>query len=173
MPATPPVYEADVPDPDVDRPRSPRRNAFDPTDVEEPALAGGGVAMASVGTVDWWLGADAENRSGPLAFITATLTWFVFPAFVYLFLLVTSDAGPPAGCAIVDDAQCRSEHASLVALVGDVLPFFGLGVAVAVGTALTIRALSSEWRPFGTGFASAVVGGAIGTLLYTAFVGPT
>jgi hypothetical protein len=95
---------------------------------------------------------DLPDANSYLAAALSTIAWFVVPALTFLGWVLFLDAGP------------RNEALRNLTTGG---PWILITVAASIGLALVLRRLATGWRALTVGFAAAVVGAGVATVLFT------
>jgi hypothetical protein len=95
---------------------------------------------------------DLPDANGYLAAALSTVAWFVVPSLTFLGWVLFLDAGP------------RNEA---LRNLSNGAPWIGITVAASIVLALVLRRLATGWRALTVGFASAVVGAGVATVLFT------
>jgi hypothetical protein len=114
---------------------------------------------------------DTE-RGSHLAAVLYTAAWYAVPVLVFFLWLVTLDNSVPPGCVTdVIGGGCDSDRARALASILAAAPRFGAALTSSLVVALLLRWVTGAWRPASLGLASAVVGGGLSTLLYSALTG--
>lgn len=110
--------------------------------------------------------ADEDEEDAPGFFHTALVTtaWYTIPLLLYTMYVLTLDGSAEAG-----DGKSPRESA-LNGLLGG-MPRVGVALLTSLAVALLIRLIGRGWRAATIGFASAVVGGGVATVVFTALTG--
>jgi hypothetical protein len=112
------------------------------------------------------LGPDEDEEDAPGFLHTALVTtaWYTIPLLLYTMYVLTLDGSAQAG-----DGQSPRENA-LNGLLGG-MPRVCVALVTSLAVALLIRLIGRGWRAATIGFASAVVGGGVATVIFTALTG--
>lgn len=107
----------------------------------------------------------AEPGSSWLSVFSWALCFFLVPMVLYLGWAFTRGETAAPGC--VDDAgvPCLSPRAEALAAFVEVLPALGGAVMLAVLASVVLRRLTAAWRPSTVGFAAAIMGAGLATLV--------
>jgi hypothetical protein len=96
-----------------------------------------------------------------------TAAWYAVPAAVFAAWSLSFPAGAGTACARPVDNACPSPRAVAVQALLHGLPRMGVALVIALLVAGLIRLGSAAWRPLVTGFAAAIVGAGLTTVLYS------
>ncbi|WP_091551806.1 hypothetical protein [Micromonospora pattaloongensis] len=113
------------------------------------------------------------DPGGHVATLLYTALWYAVPVlFFALWLLTLDNTPPPPGCVTdVLGGGCQSERAEAIASLIGGAPPFGAAFAASLVVAVVLRWASGTWRAASVGLASAVVGGGLSTVLFSAVTG--
>jgi hypothetical protein len=100
-----------------------------------------------------------------------TAAWYAVPAAVFTAWTLRFPGTAGTACARPVGNACPAPRAAALQAVLHGLPRLGIALAVALLVAGLIRWGSAAWRPVVTGFAAAVVGAGLTTVLYSAMQG--
>jgi hypothetical protein len=110
---------------------------------------------------------DEPREHGFLGAALATIMWYLIPTAIYLgWALLLGDTARP-GCVDAAGAPCLSPHDQAIQNLLSNLPKLGGAIALSLIVALLIRWITSIWRGLSVGFAAAVVGAGLATVLFT------
>jgi type IV secretory pathway TrbD component len=107
---------------------------------------------------------EPEEAPGYLHTALVTTAWYTIPLLLYTMYVLTLDGSAEAG----DGVSARAN--ALNGLLGG-MPRVGVALATSLAVALLIRVISRGWRAATIGFASAVVGAGVATVIFTALQG--
>lgn len=111
-------------------------------------------------------GFDGGDRDYP-AVLWWTVIWYAVPLVAYAIWAITLGGSPRSGCATVNGAACASARGDALGAVGHNALGFLLAILVSLCVAVLIRRWSLSWRAISVGFASAVVGSGVATVVMT------
>jgi hypothetical protein len=97
----------------------------------------------------------------------ASVAWFSVPLGAFLAWAVFLGGTARADCVDAAGRPCPAPRETAIATFISHLPQVGVAVVLSVIVALLIRTLAPLWRPATIGFASAVVGAGVATVLFT------
>ncbi|HEV7896981.1 MAG TPA: hypothetical protein VGP31_03960 [Planosporangium sp.] len=101
----------------------------------------------------------------------ASVAWFGVPIGAFLLWAVLLGGTARAGCVDAVGLPCRAPRDAAFTTFEAHLPQVGVAIVLSVVVALLIRAVSPFWRAGTVGFASAVVGAGVTTVLFTVLNG--
>lgn len=94
-----------------------------------------------------------------------TVGLFLVPVLVYLGWALTLSGVAPAACVDGAGDPCPPPRTDEVRQLGDALPAIAAALALSLLVALGIRRIAGDWRGFTVGFAGAVIGAGLTTLV--------
>jgi hypothetical protein len=161
-----PDYPAGMPtrsDPGGGWPATAGRRPSMPADRRSPAPAGRWSSRRRP-----LAGPEPPDDPGPTGWLPAllwTASLFVLPALLYLGWTMTLSGEPTTGCLEATGTPCPPPRTEAVGRLADVLP--GLAAALMLGllVALGLRRVTADWRDSTVGFAAAVIGAGLATLV--------
>ena len=141
-------------------PRAYAPPAHDPRRIAEPA------APQPRGEGEDW----DEDESGGYGLATlATLAWFLLPVIGFAgWAFLGPGDSEQADCV---DGTCEPLQSAGFQLLLDVLPWLGGAIVLSLVVAVIIRWATTGWRAPTIGFAAAIVGGGVTTVLYSVIAG--
>jgi hypothetical protein len=107
---------------------------------------------------------DADEAPGFVHTALVTTAWYTIPLLLYTMYVLTLDGSAQAG-----DSQSARQNA-LNGLLGG-MPRVAVALMTSLAVALLIRVISRGWRAATIGFASAVVGAGVATVIFAALQG--
>ncbi|GAA1801351.1 hypothetical protein HC028_08270 [Planosporangium flavigriseum] len=97
----------------------------------------------------------------------ATVAWFGLPIGAFLLWAMFLGGAARADCVDANGGPCPTPRDAAFATFAAHLPQVGVAIVLSVLVALLIRLATPFWRPATVGFAAAVVGGGVATVLFT------
>jgi hypothetical protein len=116
---------------------------------------------------DWEDEEDDDSTGGFVSAVLATIAWYAIPSGAFALWTRLLSTQPRPGCVDVTGAPCLSPRGEAWHALVDNLPRLALALVLSTIVALLIRWLTIGWRALTIGFASAVVGGGIATVLFS------
>jgi len=114
---------------------------------------------------------DELREHGFVGAAIGTVLWYVVPALGYLGWTLLLGRKTRPGCVDAVGAPCLPPRdQALHNLVHD-LPRLGVAIAISLLVALLIRLVTPIWRGLSVGFAAAVVGAGVATVLFSVLTG--
>jgi hypothetical protein len=110
----------------------------------------------------------SRGRRYFLATFVWTVAWYAVPAAVFAAWSLTFPAAAGTACARPSNNACPPPRTAAVQALLHGLPQVGIALVVGLLVAGLIRLGSAAWRPVATGFAAAIVGAGLTTVLYSA-----
>ncbi|HKD97437.1 MAG TPA: hypothetical protein VKB69_07500, partial [Micromonosporaceae bacterium] len=95
-----------------------------------------------------------------------TAIWYAFPALLYTLWTWTLSSTLPTGCT-PSTPDCSSLRGQAVAAASDHLVGILVAAALSFGVAWCIRRVTLAWRAISVGFAAAVIGAGLTTMIAT------
>lgn len=110
---------------------------------------------------------DDEDESTDYAgaFI-ATGCWYVVPLIGYVIWAATLSSQPRPGCVDAFGTQCPAPRAEAFTNLLDGVPQIAVALALGISVAMFLGWATSGWRAWTIGFASAVLGAGIATVIF-------
>jgi hypothetical protein len=110
------------------------------------------------------LGSFDDDRDYPIV-LTWTAIWYAVPLVAAFLWGVTRSGAPEAICA--GTKACASARSASLHALMHLGPGLVIALALSLGVAVFIRRSSMAWRAITLGFAAAVIGAGVTTLLFT------
>jgi hypothetical protein len=105
------------------------------------------------------------NDKHYLATMGWTAAWYSVPFAIFMAWTLTFPSRPGTACAKPTNNTCPAPRSAALSTLLHGLPHLAGAMAIAVLVSLIIRLGSSAWRPATAGFASAVIGAGVATIL--------
>lgn len=112
---------------------------------------------------------DEPSGRGYVAALFATAAWYLAPVALYLLWTLTLGSAQDASCIETSGAPCIAPRSEALATLVDSAPQLGTALALSLTLALTLRWMTSMWRTVAVGFAAAVVGAGVTTVVFSLF----
>jgi hypothetical protein len=106
-----------------------------------------------------------DDRDYP-AVMWWTAIWYAVPALLYVLWTFTLSSALPAGCT-ASTPDCSSLRGQAVGAIGGHLVGILVAAALSFGVAWCIRRITLSWRAISVGFAAAVIGAGLTTMIVT------
>ncbi|NJC82256.1 hypothetical protein [Planosporangium mesophilum] len=132
-----------------------------PTGRREPVRRPAAVTARRAG------GADDVSSYRYVGAALASVGWFGLPIGAFLLWAVLLGSTAQAGCVTAAGQPCPAPRDAAFQTFQAHLPELGIAIVLSAFMALLIRWVSPFWRSATVGFAAAVVGAGIATILYT------
>jgi hypothetical protein len=113
--------------------------------------------------------AAPDDKPNYVTTAAATVSWFVLPAIAFMvwMLFLSTDPKKSANCNNPTGAGCVSPRAEALQTLFNHIPQIAIAAVVSILIALLIRRIATTWRTLTVGFASAVIGGGLSTVVFT------
>lgn len=99
------------------------------------------------------------------AFI-ATACWYVVPIIGYVIWAATMSSEPRAGCVNAFGVPCPAPRSEAFTNLLDGVPQIAVALALGIAVAMFLGWATSGWRAWTIGFASAVLGAGMATVIF-------
>jgi hypothetical protein len=109
-----------------------------------------------------------RGRRQFLATFGWTVAWYAVPAALFATWSLTFPDDAGTACARPANGTCPSPRTAALETLLHGLPRVGAALVIALVVAGLIRAGSAAWRTVTTGFAAAIIGAGLATVLYSA-----
>lgn len=96
----------------------------------------------------------------------ATACWYLVPLFAYAVWAATLSGTRRAGCVDAFGAPCPAPRAEAFTNLFDHVPQVAVAMALSISVAMFLGWATSGWRAMTIGFASAVLGAGVATVLF-------
>jgi hypothetical protein len=106
---------------------------------------------------------EAPDHAGALI---ATGCWYVVPLIGYVIWAATLSSDPRSGCVDVFGVQCPAPRSEAFTNLLDGVPQLAVALALAITVAMFLGWATSGWRAWTIGFASAVLGAGMATVIF-------
>ncbi len=97
-----------------------------------------------------------------------TVAWYAVPAAAFAMWSLTFPADAGTACARPTNGACPSPRTAALEALLNGLPRVGVALAIALAVAGLIRLGSAAWRTVTAGFAAAIIGAGLATVVYSA-----
>ncbi|HET8683305.1 MAG TPA: hypothetical protein VFM54_15760 [Micromonosporaceae bacterium] len=117
-------------------------------------------------------GMDAEDEPdgrGYVAVLMMTAAWYLAPIAFYLLWALTLGSTRDVSCVGASGEPCPAPRAEALSTLVDNAPQLGTALALSLALALALRWMTSAWRMVTIGFAAAVVGAGLTTVVFSLF----
>jgi hypothetical protein len=108
---------------------------------------------------------EDESTDYAGAFI-ATTCWFVVPLIGYVIWAATLSTQPRPGCVDAFGGPCPAPRVEAFTNLLDGVPQLAVALALGITVAMFLGWATSGWRAWTIGFASAVLGAGIATVIF-------
>jgi hypothetical protein len=138
-----------------------------------PSTTGTISAVAAVPKVTAKPDEDDEEEDGGEAatfpaVALATVGWYVVPAIVYvIWALFLTRSATASTCVPTAGTTCATSQTAGLSKLFEILPQIGVALVISVIVALLLRLVTTAWRGMTVGFAAAVVGAGVATVLFS------
>jgi hypothetical protein len=109
---------------------------------------------------------EVDERSNYIGSFIATAGWYVIPITAYTIWCLTLSSDPRAGCVNQFGLPCQAPRTEALSNLMDSGPQFAVALALSISFAMLLGWATSGWRPLAIGFASAVLGAGVATVLF-------
>ena len=113
--------------------------------------------------------AAPDDKPNYVTTAAATGSWFVLPAIAFMvwMLFLSTDPKKSTNCTNPTGAGCVSPRTEALQNLFNHIPQIAIAAVVSILLALVIRKIATTWRTVTVGFASAVIGGGLSTVVFT------
>ncbi|GAA2587201.1 hypothetical protein GCM10010399_16450 [Dactylosporangium fulvum] len=109
---------------------------------------------------------ELDERSNYIGSFIATAGWYVVPILAYTIWALTLSGDPREGCVDPFGVPCPAPRTEALTNLLDNGPQFAVSLALSISVAMFLGWATSGWRPTAIGFASAVLGAGVATVLF-------
>ncbi|MEV6931611.1 hypothetical protein AB0M46_44955 [Dactylosporangium sp. NPDC051485] len=124
---------------------------------------------------DDWVEGDAEDededdepdqRSVYIGSFVATACWYLIPLAMYAGWSFTLSSQPRPGCTNAFGLACPAPRSEALSHLMSEVPEIAVAMAISIVIAMILGKVTTGWRPFAIGFASAVLGAGVATVAF-------
>ncbi|MET7401458.1 hypothetical protein ABZS66_49050 [Dactylosporangium sp. NPDC005572] len=109
---------------------------------------------------------EEDEGTNYIGSFLATAAWYVVPILGYAGWAFTLSGDPRPGCVNAFGLPCPAPRAEALSNLLDNGPQFAGSLAISITVAMFLGWATSGWRPTAIGFASAVLGAGVATVLF-------
>jgi hypothetical protein len=109
---------------------------------------------------------EPDQRDIYIGSFSATAGWYLVPIAAYTAWSLTQSGTPRAGCTNQFGLACPSPRAEALSNLANAVPQIAVAMALSITVAMFLGWVTTGWRPFAIGFASAVLGAGVATVLF-------
>ncbi|WP_344610951.1 hypothetical protein [Dactylosporangium salmoneum] len=115
--------------------------------------------------------ADAEDdepdqHSVYIRSFVATAGWYLIPLTAYAGWSFTLSSQPRPGCTNAFGLPCPAPRSESLSNLMNEVPEIAVAMAISIVIAMILGKVTTGWRPFAIGFASAVLGAGVATVAF-------
>jgi len=110
---------------------------------------------------------DVESERRQLPSVLMTLVWYAAPIVLYLLWALVLGGSPDPNCTDSAGNPCPAPRDEALTTIVDSAPRLATALALSLVVAIILRWITSAWRAATVGFASAVVGAGIATVIFS------
>ncbi|WP_432982526.1 hypothetical protein [Dactylosporangium sp. CA-233914] len=107
---------------------------------------------------------EPDQRSVYIGSFISTACWYLIPFAAYAGWSLTLPDDPRPGCTTAFGLPCPSAHDEALTNIGNLVPQIAVSMALSIVIAMLLGRVTTGWRPFAIGFASAVLGAGVATV---------
>jgi hypothetical protein len=107
---------------------------------------------------------EPDQRKVYIGSYVSTACWYLIPFAAYAGWSLTLPDDPRPGCINAFGMPCPSAHDEAMTNIGHLVPQLAVAMAVSIVIAMLLGRVTTGWRPFAIGFASAVLGAGVATI---------
>ncbi|MFG2038711.1 hypothetical protein [Dactylosporangium sp. NPDC048998] len=96
----------------------------------------------------------------------STALWYLVPLAAYAGWSLTLSADPRPGCTNAFGLPCPAPRTEVLTSLMNEVPQLAVAMALSITIAMFLGRVTTGWRPFAIGFASAVLGAGVATVLF-------
>ncbi|MFB9181405.1 hypothetical protein ACFFX1_24975 [Dactylosporangium sucinum] len=109
---------------------------------------------------------EEDEGTNYIGSFLATAGWYLVPILGYAAWALTLSADPRPGCINAFGLPCPAPREEALSNLLDNGPQFAGSLALSIAVAMFLGWATSGWRPMAIGFASAVLGAGVATVLF-------
>ena len=109
---------------------------------------------------------EADEPTNYIGSFVSTACWYLVPIAAYTIWCLTLSSAPRAGCVNAFGLPCPAPRTEALSNLFDTGPQFAMSLALSILFAMLLGRVTSGWRPLAIGFASAVLGAGVATVLF-------
>ena len=109
---------------------------------------------------------ELDQHSVYIGSFISTALWYLIPAALYAGWAFTLSTDPRPGCINAYGLPCLGPRAEALGHLTHEVPQIALAMAISITMAMILGRVTTGWRPFAIGFASAVLGAGVATVLF-------
>lgn len=109
---------------------------------------------------------EPDQRSVYIGSFISTACWFLVPVAGYTGWSLTQSAEPRPGCTNMFGLPCQAPRDEALSHLMNAVPQIAVAMALGITFAMILGRVTTGWRPFAIGFASAVLGAGVATVLF-------
>jgi hypothetical protein len=107
---------------------------------------------------------EPDQRSIYIGSFISTALWYLVPFAAYVGFSLTLPDDPRPGCTNAFGLPCPSQHDEAISNITNLVPQLAVSLALSIVVAMILGKITTGWRPFAIGFASAVLGAGVATV---------
>jgi hypothetical protein len=109
---------------------------------------------------------ELDQRTVYIGSFVSTALWYLIPAGAYAGYSFTLSNQPRPGCTNAFGLPCPGPRAEALGHLTHEVPQIALAMAISIVMAMILGKVTTGWRPFAIGFASAVLGAGVATVVF-------
>jgi hypothetical protein len=109
---------------------------------------------------------EPDQRDIYIGSFSATAGWYLVPVAAYTAWSLTQSGTPRAGCTNQFGLACPAPRAEALSNLANAVPQIAVAMALSITVAMFLGWVTTGWRPFAIGFASAVLGAGVATVVF-------
>lgn len=107
---------------------------------------------------------EPDQRWVYIGSFISTACWYLVPIAAYAGYALTLSSEPRAGCTNAFGLPCPAPRAEALTNLSNMVPELAVSMAISIVIAMFLGRVTTGWRPFAIGFASAVLGAGVATV---------
>jgi hypothetical protein len=96
------------------------------------------------------------------------ILWYLLPVCALVGWALLLDGSSASNCADASGTGCAAPRTEALRALLDTLPKVALAAGLSLLLGIVLRSITTGWRAITVGFAAAVVGGGVTTVLFSA-----
>jgi hypothetical protein len=109
---------------------------------------------------------EPDQRSVYIGSFISTACWYLVPAAAYVGWSLTLSRQPRPGCTNAFGLPCPAPRTEALDNLMNMVPEIAVSMALSIVIAMFLGWVTTGWRPFAIGFASAVLGAGVATVAF-------
>ncbi|MEV8514907.1 hypothetical protein [Dactylosporangium sp. NPDC051484] len=109
---------------------------------------------------------EPDQRQVYIGSFISTACWYLVPLAAYTAWSLTMSPDPRPGCTNAFGLPCPAPRTEALTNLMNTVPKIAVSMALSITIAMFLGRVTTGWRPYAIGFASAVLGAGVATVLF-------